>query len=91
MKLKPVLTEKSLGLAKEGKYTFWVERGFTKHQIKKLVGDVFGVQVKGVRTINVTGETKRTMVGRKKIVQPRKKAIVTLKGKDKIELFETKK
>ena len=91
MKLEPVLTEKSLGEAKRGNYTFWVEKNITKHQIKRLVNDVFGVKVLKVRTLNVAGETKRTVMGRKKIIKPRKKAIVTLSEKDKIDLFETKK
>ncbi len=91
MKLEPVLTEKSLDLAKEGKYTFWVGKNLTKHQIAKLVGQVFGVQVNKVRTMNVAGETKRTVLGRKRVIKPRKKAIVELGAKDKIDLFETKK
>ena len=42
-------------------------------------------------TVKVPGETKRTAKGRKKIILPGKKAIVTLKEKEKIDLFETKK
>jgi large subunit ribosomal protein L23 len=91
MKLIPILTEKSLELAKDGKYTFWVDRNSTKPQVKKLVSDIFNVAVANVRTINLAGETKRTMAGKKKIIKPRKKAVVTLKGKDKIDLFEEKK
>lgn len=90
-KLIPVLTEKSLEQAKNGNYTFWVDRDLTKHQIKKLVSQVFGVNVVRVRTMNVTGETKKTLTGRKREIQPRKKAIVTLKEKEKIDLFEAKK
>ena len=91
MKLIPVLTEKSLRMAKEGKYTFWVDRNITKPQVKKLVSSIFKVTVVSVRTINLAGETKRTMAGKKKIIKPRKKAVVALKGKDKIDLFEEKK
>lgn len=91
MKLIPILTEKSLRMAKEGKYTFWVDRNITKPQVKKLVSSIFKVTVVSVRTINLAGESKRTMAGKKKIIKPRKKAVVTLKGKDKIDLFEEKK
>ncbi len=91
MKIIPVLTEKSLAQAKEGNYTFWVDRKLNKNQIRKLIEEVFGVQVTRVRTINVRGEIKRTFRGRKIVIKPRKKAIVTLKGKEKIDLFETKK
>lgn len=91
MRLKPVLTEKSMSEAKKGIYTFWVERGMNKNQIRKAVEDVFGVNVVKVRTINVAGETKRTFRGEKRVIKPRKKAMVTLKEKEKIDLFEEAK
>jgi large subunit ribosomal protein L23 len=90
MKIEPIVTEKTTSLADEGKYTFRVGRGLNKFQIKELVEKTFGVHVTNVRTINEAGETKRTIMGRKKIVQPGKKAIVTLKEKEKIGLFESK-
>ncbi|MGB6838757.1 MAG: 50S ribosomal protein L23 [Microgenomates group bacterium] len=91
MRLKPVLTEKSMSEAKEGIYTFWVEKSMNKNQIRKAVEDVFGVHVVKVRTINVAGETKRTFRGKKRTIKPRKKAMVTLKEKEKIDLFEEAK
>lgn len=87
-KLTPVLTEKSLRAVKDGSYTFRVDSSLTKHAIKSLVEEVFGVKVKKVRTIKEHGETKRTWRGVKREVMPSKKAIVSLKGKDKIDLFE---
>lgn len=90
MRLEPIITEKTLDLAKKGKYTFRVGVGMRKHQIKKLVDEVFGVHVKKVWTMNVKGENKRTLRGRKKKVMPFKKAIVTLGDKEKIDLFDTK-
>jgi large subunit ribosomal protein L23 len=45
MKLEPIITEKSMSAAKEGKYTFRVDRNVNKHQIKQLVEKVFGVNV----------------------------------------------
>jgi large subunit ribosomal protein L23 len=89
--LEPIITEKSTKLADEGKYTFRVDIGQTKFQIKKLIEDVFGVHVTNVRTARIAGERKRTAQGRKRVVMPFKKAIVTLKEKEKIDLFETKK
>ncbi len=89
--LQPVLTEKSLEEAKKGNYTFWVDKHLTKPQIKIKINEVFGVNVVKVRTLNVAGEIKKTIMGRKKIVKPKKKAIVTLKEKEKIDLFEEKK
>lgn len=91
MKIEPVITEKSLNLAKEGKYTFWVGKGLNKSQIKNLVEKLFDVNVVSVATINLRSEKKRTMTGEKRVVKPRKKAVVTLKEKEKIELFEESK
>jgi large subunit ribosomal protein L23 len=89
MKLIPVLTEKSLNEAKKGNYTFWINKRLNKNQIKKLISEIFGVHVVRVRTVNVEGEVKRTLRGRKQVIQPRKKAIVILKEKEKIDLFES--
>lgn len=91
MMLKPVITEKSLSEAKEGNYTFYVDKRLNKNQIKMLVESTFDVTVTKVRTINVRGESKRNHLGRKKIIKPRKKAIVALGEKDSIDLFEEKK
>lgn len=91
MKLEPVLTEKSLKDASLGNYTFKVDPRMTKHQIKKMVEDTFGVKVTNVRTMNEAGEVKRTLFGRKKVIQPRKKAIVSLAEKEKIDIFEEAK
>ena len=89
--IKPVFTEKSSKMAKEGKYTFWVDRGLTKNAIKALVAKQFGVHVVGIKTISVAGEVKRNVKGKKITVKGAKKAIVTLKAKEKIDVFEEKK
>lgn len=91
MRLRPVLTEKSLAEAKRGNYTFLVGRNLTKNQIRKVIEAVFGVNVVRVRTMNIVGETKKGVLGRKREIQPRKKAIVSLKEKEKIDLFEERK
>ena len=91
MKLEPIITEKSLELSKKGNYTFRVEVGLRKHQIKKLIEEVFEVHVKEIRTMNIRGETRKALSGRKRRIMPSKKAIVTLAEKEKIDLFETKK
>lgn len=91
MILEPIITEKSTELAKKGKYTFKVKVGLRKHQIKKLIEDLFGVHVREIRTMNIRGETRKTLSGRKRKIMPSKKAIVSLAEKEKIDLFETKK
>ena len=90
MKLIPVLTEKGLNLAKGGQYSFWVERGHTKNQIKKIIGEIYGVNVTGVRTMKYKGGTKKNLKGKTIRIKERKKAIVTLKKDEKIDVFEAK-
>ena len=52
MNLTPIFTEKSMKVAKDGVYSFWVLPSLSKSQIKKLVGDMFGVKVESVKTLN---------------------------------------
>lgn len=91
MKLIPVLTEKSLSEAQNGKYTFWVGRQMNKGQIRRAISQVFGVEVVSVRTINMVGRRKKNSKGKIIVIKPRKKAMVTLKKDQKIDLFEEKK
>jgi len=80
----PVVTEKSVGLTEENKYTFWVDPAANKIEIKAAVEKMFKVKVAEVKTINVKGKVKRfgRSVGR---TPDRKKAIVKLKPGYKIE------
>jgi large subunit ribosomal protein L23 len=89
MYIKPVLTEKSLNEAKKGKYTFFVEPGLNKFQ--KLINETFSVHVVTIKSMIIKREVKRIYTGRKRIIQPKKKVVVTLKEKEKIDLFEAKK
>ncbi len=90
IKLTPLLTEKSIEQAKEGVYTFRVDPRVTKYQVKDSVQKVFGVEVARVRTLTKRGRTKKNLQGKMRKILPSKKALVSLKGKDKIDLFETK-
>jgi len=85
--LRPVISEKSMGLMEENKYTFYVDPKANKIEIKNAVEKMFKVTVLSVNTMNVRGKLKR--LGRTQGMTPtRKKAIVTLKQGDKIEIFE---
>ncbi|HHU33412.1 MAG: 50S ribosomal protein L23 [Zhaonellaceae bacterium] len=85
--LRPVISEKSMGLMEENKYTFYVDTKANKIEIKNAVEKLFKVTVLSVNTITVKGKMKR--LGRTQGLTPtRKKAIVTLKPGDKIEIFE---
>ena len=87
--LKPVVTEKSMELMADKKYTFIVHTAATKSQVKEAVEKMFaGTKVKTVNTMNLDGKKKRrgTTVGR---TAKSKKAIVQLtEGSKDIELFE---
>jgi len=91
MKLEPIITEKTLKMAEAGKYTFKVGTNMTKYQIKALINSVFGVHTQRVWTAKIAGESKKTMKGKNRFILPFKKAIVVLREKEKIDLFETKK
>ena len=58
--LKPVVTEKSMELMADKKYTFLVHTEATKSQIKEAVEKMFnGTKVKSVDTMNLDGKSKR--------------------------------
>ena len=86
--VRPLITEKSSAAYQaRGEYTFEVHVDASKPQIRSAIEQLFGVKVTGVWTSNVRGKEKRqgTTVGRR----PNwKKAIVTLKDGDTIEIFE---
>lgn len=57
---KPVVTEKSMGIMEDKKYTFIVHPNATKVQIKEAVEKMFpDVKVERVNTMNYDGKTKR--------------------------------
>ena len=87
--LKPVITEKSMDLMADKKYTFLVHTEATKNQIKEAVEKMFeGTKVKSVNTMNLDGKTKRRGMTFGKTAKT-KKAIVTLTEDSKdIEIFE---
>lgn len=84
--LKPVVSEKSYALIDENKYTFLVDPGANKTQIKQAVQAVFEVKVTGVNTINRIGKRKRTRTGFGQRAAT-KRAIVTLAEGDRIDIF----
>ena len=84
---KPVLTEKSLALMDENKYTFDVDVHSNKIEIRQAVEKLFNVKVEKVNIINVRPKKRR--VGRYEGFKPSmKKAIVTLAEGQTIEKFE---
>ncbi len=82
----PIITEKSTSIASNEKtYVFKVDAKANKSQIKDAVEKIFNVKVESVNTVNVHPKKKR--VGRYSgMTNKYKKAIVTLKDGNKIEL-----
>jgi large subunit ribosomal protein L23 len=84
---RPLITEKNSSLQAQGKYAFEVALEANKEQIKQAVEKAFKVTVTGVNVMTVPGKRRR-MRGREVMNPSWKKALVTLKSGDKIELFE---
>lgn len=82
-----LLSEKSSKLSSElGQYTFEVFRYANKHAIAEAVEKTFKVTVRRVNVQNYPGKNKKSRAGRPSMTSDFKKAIVTLKAGDKIEL-----
>ncbi len=86
--IAPIISEKSMGMLAEQKYTFKVNANANKIEIKKAIEEIFKVEVEKVTTINVIGKNKRVGVHEGKR-SDWKKAIVKLKGTKTIEFFES--
>jgi large subunit ribosomal protein L23 len=84
---RPLVTEKNAALQAQNKYAFKVAGGAGKEQIKEAVEKAFNVTVTKVNVITVHGRGKRVR-GRMVISPAWKKAVVTLKPGDKIEIVE---
>ncbi len=87
--IRPIITEKSLSLVKEGKFTFRVLQEANKDLIKKAIEKQFKVDVISIETTVQKGKTKRVGMRRaEKKIAPIKKAVVTLKDGQKIDMFD---
>jgi large subunit ribosomal protein L23 len=87
--LKPVITENSMAVLDEKKYTFIVHPEATKAQVKDAVEKMFaGAKVATVNTMNYDGKPKRRGMHFGKTPKF-KKAIVKLTADSKdIEIFQ---
>jgi large subunit ribosomal protein L23 len=85
---KPLVTEKSnIGREERNVVTLAVDVRANKHDVKRAVQELFGVDVLDVRTMRMPSKTRR--VGRYMGRKPHwKKAIVRLAEGQKIEFFE---
>ena len=83
--LFPVVTEKSTNLSEQNKIVFKVPAGANKTNLKKNIEKIFKVNVTKINIINKQNRIKITR-GKKVRVSGFKKAIITLKKGQSIDL-----
>ncbi len=83
--LSPIVTEKSTNLSEQNKIVFKVPNSSSKTNLKKNIEKIFKVNVTKINIINKQSKKKITR-GRKVMVQGYKKAIITLKKGQTIDL-----
>lgn len=88
---RPIVTEKMTAQQEKGRYAFAVDPDANKIDIARAVAKKFNVTVLEVWTMNVKGKAKTQMTKRGRFsgrTSRYKKALVTLKEGDVINLFE---
>lgn len=80
------ITEKGTLLAGQNKYLFKVDPSANKLEIKRAIEDFFKVKVVKVNTMNYDGKKSRQRTARYGNKPDWKRAVVTLKEGDKIDL-----
>ena len=91
---RPLITEKNTALMERGQYSFEVDPGANKIQIREAVELAFNVRVKDVNTLNVKPKARSRVArrgSRNRIVgheRAWKKAIVTLYPDQHIDFFD---
>ncbi|MFH5811897.1 50S ribosomal protein L23 [Companilactobacillus sp. FL22-1] len=86
--IRPVVTESSMDAMSDKKYTFDVALDANKVLVRQAIEEIFGVKVKQVNIMNVSGKKKRQgrYVG---FTAKRRKAIITLTAdSDEIKIFD---
>jgi|TARA_B110000438_G_C15644808_1_gene576963 large subunit ribosomal protein L23 len=83
--ISPNITEKSTALSEHNKVVFKVNKKATKDYIKKSIEKIFKVDVIKINTIKQKGKSK-IVKGKKSMKPGYKKAIITLKKGQSIDL-----
>ena len=86
--VRPIVSEKSFEMIEDNRYTFEVAKTATKPQIARAIEEIFSVHVAKVNTMNVNGKPRRLRTASGK-TKNWKKAIVTLREGDSIDLYGT--
>ena len=88
--IRPVVSEKTYALMDKGTYVFVVDPRSTKVDVRNAVERTFNVKVTNVNTLNRKGkQTRNRRTGVRGSKPDTKRAIVTLKQGDTINLFES--
>lgn len=89
---RPLITEKSVRLSQQGRYSFRCKTSANKIEIRRAVEQAYGVKVANVNTLTVKGKIKRVGRARPGKAADWKKAVVTLAPGDRAtrlkEIFE---
>lgn len=86
--IEPLITEKSMTAAQEtNKYTFVVKKSANKTQIKNAIHRIYGVNVEGINVVNVPAKVVTRGSRYKGTIGAFKKAVVTVKEGETINLF----
>ena len=87
--VKPVITEKSMAqMQNENKVTVKVAANSNKAEVKLAFERIFQVKVEDVRIVNVHAKATTRGTSYKGSIQGYKKAIVTIKEGEAIDLFK---
>ncbi|MBK6860581.1 MAG: 50S ribosomal protein L23 [Saprospiraceae bacterium] len=89
--IRPMITEKAEKLStKRNQYTFVVARDVNKIEVSKAIEKMYNVSVESVNTLMMPGKAK-SRNSRNAVIKGRKpsykKAMVTLKAGDEINIF----
>lgn len=85
--IKPLVTEKATDLGSLNKYVFLISDKANKLEVKKAIYSVYGVKPEAVNIVKIEGKRVRRgrITGKRKDI---KKAIVSLKAGDSIQVYE---
>jgi large subunit ribosomal protein L23 len=83
--VRPLITEKATRASEQNKVMFMIAPTANKTQVRSAVEMLFGVKVAKVNTVSIEGKTKRFR-GKEGKRNDIRKAIVTLKAGEKIDL-----
>lgn len=84
---KPIISEKATDLNARGQYVFEVAPSASKSEIAKAIVNLYGVKPIKINIINMAG--KKIRYGRATgKTKNWKKAVITLKTEDKIEVYQ---